>query len=547
MRRCFRSVTAFVLAGSGLVAAPPLPVAAEVAQAAPPPSSTADDLSQLKRDLEALRQDYAGRVAAIEARIAALEGRTAEAAVGRRSAPGGAAGRLPEPRLSRRRRRARARRCSTPTWPRSATSSGPPASRREAESRRSTCRKRSSPSRPWSTPTRGPTSSSRWARRRWPSRRATSPSRRSPAASSTKVGKMRDAFGKVNPQHPHTLPLVDRPFVTRNLTGGEDGLADAGISVARLIPNPWLFLEATGQVYQGNSEVFKAPTRGDLAYVGHLRAYRDVGESTNVDLGGSIAYGHNGVDRRHHDAPPRRRRHAALEAPAPLDLHALPRPGRGHLEPGRGAGRRPRRGGRLRLPRVPVRPPLDRRPALRQLRAGDVPRAARQGRLVHPDLQAERVQPRPRPVPPHDASPAPTARRTSCSSSSCSRSAPTAPIPSDRGRHETPEASLALAVLAAAPPAARRRQRHDRHRGPGRPHPPGRWRQGQGRVHRPGLPGPALRRGQAQLHPEAREGRPARRRRPRARDRLAAAAHPAEPQREDPGGGRRATSTPRSP
>ena len=111
----------------------------------------------------------------------------------------------------------------------------------------------------------------------------------------TKVGKMRDAFGKVNAQHAHTLGFIDRPLVTTNLTGGEDGLADAGISVARLIPNPWLFLEATGQVYQGSSEVFKAPTRGDLAYVGHLRAYRDLGESTNIDLGGSIAYGHNGV------------------------------------------------------------------------------------------------------------------------------------------------------------------------------------------------------------------------------------------------------------
>jgi hypothetical protein len=110
-----------------------------------------------------------------------------------------------------------------------------------------------------------------------------------------KVGKMRDAFGKVNGQHPHTMPWVDRPIVTRNLTGGEEGLADAGISVARLIPNPWLFLEATGQVYQGNSSIFQAPTRSDLAWVGHLRAYRDLGESTNVDLGGSIAYGHNGM------------------------------------------------------------------------------------------------------------------------------------------------------------------------------------------------------------------------------------------------------------
>jgi hypothetical protein len=111
----------------------------------------------------------------------------------------------------------------------------------------------------------------------------------------TKVGKMRDAFGKVDAQHAHTLPFIDRPLVTKNLTGGEDGLADAGISVARLIPNPWLFFEATGQVYRGSSEVFKAPTRGDLAYVGHLRAYRDLGESTNIDLGGSIAYGHNGA------------------------------------------------------------------------------------------------------------------------------------------------------------------------------------------------------------------------------------------------------------
>jgi hypothetical protein len=111
----------------------------------------------------------------------------------------------------------------------------------------------------------------------------------------TKVGRMRDAFGKVDGQHPHTLPFIDRPLVSKNLTGGEDGLADAGISVARLIPNPWLFLEATGQVYQGNSEVFKAPSRGDLAYVGHLRAYKDLGESTNIDLGGSIAYGHNGA------------------------------------------------------------------------------------------------------------------------------------------------------------------------------------------------------------------------------------------------------------
>ncbi len=110
-----------------------------------------------------------------------------------------------------------------------------------------------------------------------------------------KVGKLRDAFGKVNGMHTHVLPWTDRPLVAENLTGGEDGLADAGLSVSRLIQNRLLFLEATAQVYSGNSAVFSAPSRSDLAYVGHLRAYRDLGESTNLDLGGSFAWGHNGV------------------------------------------------------------------------------------------------------------------------------------------------------------------------------------------------------------------------------------------------------------
>jgi len=110
-----------------------------------------------------------------------------------------------------------------------------------------------------------------------------------------KVGKQRDVFGKVDGMHNHVMPWTDRPLVTRNLTGGEDGLSDSGITLSRLIPVPGLFLEATGQVYRGESEVFKAPTRGDLAYVGHLKAYRDLTESSNVELGGSIAYGHNGV------------------------------------------------------------------------------------------------------------------------------------------------------------------------------------------------------------------------------------------------------------
>src|SRR5947207_15382582 len=110
----------------------------------------------------------------------------------------------------------------------------------------------------------------------------------------TKVGKMRSAFGKVNTLHNHVLPWTDRPLVTRNLVGGEDGISDAGISVARLIPNRWIFLEATGQVFRGDSsDVFKSIQRSHVSAVGHLRGYQDITESTNIDLGISYARGHN--------------------------------------------------------------------------------------------------------------------------------------------------------------------------------------------------------------------------------------------------------------
>jgi len=116
-----------------------------------------------------------------------------------------------------------------------------------------------------------------------------------PAGLLMKVGKMRAEFGKVNTIHNHALPFIDRPLVTNNLAGGEDGIDDAGISISRFLPAPkdW-FLQATAQVYRGDSDdVFHALESQDLSVVGHLRAYRDLGENTNIDLGFSYARGHN--------------------------------------------------------------------------------------------------------------------------------------------------------------------------------------------------------------------------------------------------------------
>jgi hypothetical protein len=116
-----------------------------------------------------------------------------------------------------------------------------------------------------------------------------------PAGLLLKVGKMRADFGKVNTTHNHALPFIDRPLVTDNLVGGEDGIDDAGMSLSRFLPAPknW-FLEGTAQVFRGDSDdVFHALQRQDLSVVGHLRAYRDLSESTNLDLGVSYARGHN--------------------------------------------------------------------------------------------------------------------------------------------------------------------------------------------------------------------------------------------------------------
>lgn len=116
-----------------------------------------------------------------------------------------------------------------------------------------------------------------------------------PAGLLMKAGKMRSEFGKVNLLHNHTLPWVDRPLATENLLGGEEGLNDAGISVSRLLPAPGdTFLELTGQLYRGDSEgLFESSRRSDVAFVGHLKGYRDLTENTNLELGGSLARGHN--------------------------------------------------------------------------------------------------------------------------------------------------------------------------------------------------------------------------------------------------------------
>jgi hypothetical protein len=77
--------------------------------------------------------------------------------------------------------------------------------------------------------------------------------------------------------------------------GGEDGINDAGLALSRIFAGPdQIFLEGTAQVFLGDSgDLFHSYKRNDVSTVEHLRAYRDLSESTNIDMGGSFARGHS--------------------------------------------------------------------------------------------------------------------------------------------------------------------------------------------------------------------------------------------------------------
>lgn len=113
-----------------------------------------------------------------------------------------------------------------------------------------------------------------------------------PYGLTAKAGKMKALFGKANTWHTHMRPWVDQPLMVSSFFGGE-GLSDHGISVSKAIANPWnTFIEATGEVYSGNAEgVFEREVSNDLFYNAHLKLFRDIDESSNIEIGTSLARG----------------------------------------------------------------------------------------------------------------------------------------------------------------------------------------------------------------------------------------------------------------
>ncbi len=120
-----------------------------------------------------------------------------------------------------------------------------------------------------------------------------------------RVGKVRVPFGRANVDHRPETFAVDRPDVLVAYFG-EEGLAEPGVTVSRLIPNPWeLFMELELDVLAGTNEVsFGGGTASDLLYNLHYRSFFDLTEEQSLNLGATYAtgvhpLGEDGFGRNH--------------------------------------------------------------------------------------------------------------------------------------------------------------------------------------------------------------------------------------------------------
>jgi hypothetical protein len=115
-----------------------------------------------------------------------------------------------------------------------------------------------------------------------------------PARLQLKVGKFREALGRINSIHPHALPFIDMPNAFVNYFGA-DGLNDEGASLSWLIPNKAFYQELTFQATAGFSETpsFSRSEGNRFLYLGHLKNFWDLSDNTTLELGLSGVSGEN--------------------------------------------------------------------------------------------------------------------------------------------------------------------------------------------------------------------------------------------------------------
>lgn len=107
-----------------------------------------------------------------------------------------------------------------------------------------------------------------------------------PAKLQLKVGKFREAVGKINPIHPHALPFIDLPNAYVNYFG-EGGLNDEGASLSWLTPAKSFYQEL---IFQTTAAASESPSfyRGEnnrFVYLSHLKNFFTLSDNATLELG----------------------------------------------------------------------------------------------------------------------------------------------------------------------------------------------------------------------------------------------------------------------
>jgi hypothetical protein len=107
-----------------------------------------------------------------------------------------------------------------------------------------------------------------------------------PAGLQLRVGKFKEAVGRINLTHSHALPFIDMPNAYVNYFG-EEGLNDEGASLSWLIPNQKFYQELVVQATSGASESpsFMRGESNRLIYLGHLRNFFTLNDNATLELG----------------------------------------------------------------------------------------------------------------------------------------------------------------------------------------------------------------------------------------------------------------------
>lgn len=116
-----------------------------------------------------------------------------------------------------------------------------------------------------------------------------------PAGLQLKVGKFKEAVGRINPVHAHGLPFVDMPNAYVNYFG-EEGLNDEGASLSWLVPNSKFYQEVILETTAGMTEapVFARSEGNRLLYLGHFKNFFTLNDNSTLELGLTGISGPNG-------------------------------------------------------------------------------------------------------------------------------------------------------------------------------------------------------------------------------------------------------------